>query len=183
MFRPATLRQPVSAFRQLSTSAVRRDAVGTVGAPVVPRRPVGGFRGGILGFFLGFSAASGLAIYYLQQEAKLASSLLMQSVEELQQGTGKTRVIVVVVGVIVVLRTPLASLALLPLVPGSDSLGRLMVILAYEVLVIPVSSARDKTISALPNSNLELNRLPASIPRLCFQSSPTSTPTPLRSLS
>jgi hypothetical protein len=39
--------------------------------------------------FLGFSAASGLAIYYLQQEAKLASSLLMASVEELQQGTGK----------------------------------------------------------------------------------------------
>ncbi|GFZ46962.1 hypothetical protein JCM24511_04188 [Saitozyma sp. JCM 24511] len=78
MIRPATIRQPVSALRQLSTSAVRRDAVGTVGAPVVPKRP-----------FLGFSAASGLAIYYLQQEAKLASSLLMQSVEELQQGTGK----------------------------------------------------------------------------------------------
>jgi hypothetical protein len=108
----------------------------------------------------------------------------------------QTRVIVVVVGVIVVLRTPLASLALLPLVPGSESLGRLMVILAYEVLVIPVSSARDKTISALPNSNLELNRLPDPTPSPVFASNPvplqlrllsdpfpSPIPPPLRSLS
>jgi hypothetical protein len=39
--------------------------------------------------FFGFSAASGLSIYYLQQENKVASALLLASVEELQQGTGQ----------------------------------------------------------------------------------------------
>nr|XP_031859453.1 uncharacterized protein CI109_005099 [Kwoniella shandongensis]KAA5526525.1 hypothetical protein CI109_005099 [Kwoniella shandongensis] len=78
-----------STLRHLSTSAVRREeVVGTVGAVPV-RRPVGGFRGGILGFLFGFSAASALSIYYLQQDTKVASGLLLASVEELQQGTGK----------------------------------------------------------------------------------------------
>ncbi|WWD16968.1 hypothetical protein CI109_101402 [Kwoniella shandongensis] len=76
-----------STLRHLSTSAVRREeVVGTVGAVPV-RRPVGGFR--ILGFLFGFSAASALSIYYLQQDTKVASGLLLASVEELQQGTGK----------------------------------------------------------------------------------------------
>lgn len=39
--------------------------------------------------FFGFSFASALSIYYLQQENKIASSLLVASVEELQQSTGK----------------------------------------------------------------------------------------------
>ncbi|KAE8541867.1 hypothetical protein D1P53_002041 [Cryptococcus gattii VGV] len=79
-------------IRQLSTTAIRREeaaAVGTVGAVPV-KRPVGGFRGGILGFFFGFAFASSLSIYYLQQETKLATGLLTASIEELQQGTGKT---------------------------------------------------------------------------------------------
>ncbi|ORY26349.1 hypothetical protein BCR39DRAFT_541433 [Naematelia encephala] len=72
--------------RNISTSSVRRqEVVGTVGTPV--RRPVGGFRGGILGFLFGFAAASSLSIYYLQQENKVATGLLLASVEELQQGT------------------------------------------------------------------------------------------------
>ncbi|WVR06732.1 hypothetical protein IAU60_003766 [Kwoniella sp. DSM 27419] len=95
-----------AAIRTLSTSAVaRQEAVGVVGAVPV-KKPVGGFRadrvadggvpassthrrGGILGFFFGFSFASALSIYYLQQENKVASGLLLASVEELQQGTGK----------------------------------------------------------------------------------------------
>ncbi|ODN83642.1 hypothetical protein L202_01741 [Cryptococcus amylolentus CBS 6039] len=79
------------AVRQLSTTAVRREeaaAVGTVGAVPV-KRPVGGFRGGILGFFFGFSFASALSIYYLQEETKVATGLLTSSIEQLQQGTGK----------------------------------------------------------------------------------------------
>ncbi|WVQ81835.1 hypothetical protein IAT38_003962 [Cryptococcus sp. DSM 104549] len=86
------LRIPASArstIRQFSTSVARREevaAVGTVG-PVPVKRPVGGFR--ILGFFFGFSAASALSIYYLQEETKLATGLLTASIEELQQGTGK----------------------------------------------------------------------------------------------
>ncbi|WWC62238.1 uncharacterized protein I303_104834 [Kwoniella dejecticola CBS 10117] len=77
------------AVRSLSTSSIaRQEAVGTVGT-VPTKRPVGGFRGGILGFLFGFSVSSGLSIYYLQQENKIASGLLLASVEELQQGTGK----------------------------------------------------------------------------------------------
>ncbi|KAK1923955.1 hypothetical protein DB88DRAFT_259196 [Papiliotrema laurentii] len=84
--------------RALSTTHVLRDQVvattpvGTVGT--IPKRS-GGFRfplacrGGILGFLFGFSLASGLSLYYLQQETKVASGLLLASVEELQQGTGK----------------------------------------------------------------------------------------------
>ncbi|WVO14494.1 hypothetical protein L204_102129 [Cryptococcus depauperatus] len=80
------------ALRQLSTTAYRRqqqEAVGTVGPAVTVKHPVGGFRGGILGFLFGFSCASALSIYYLQQETKVATGLLTASIEELQQGTGK----------------------------------------------------------------------------------------------
>ncbi|ODN83643.1 hypothetical protein, variant [Cryptococcus amylolentus CBS 6039] len=45
--------------------------------------------GGILGFFFGFSFASALSIYYLQEETKVATGLLTSSIEQLQQGTGK----------------------------------------------------------------------------------------------
>jgi hypothetical protein len=58
----------------------------------------------------------------------------------------QTRVVVVVV--------VLAPLALLPLISGSESLDRLMVILASEVLAISASSGRDDTISALPTGDL-----------------------------
>ncbi|KZT60126.1 hypothetical protein CALCODRAFT_523098 [Calocera cornea HHB12733] len=53
------------------------------------RRPVGGFRGGIFGFLLGFSVASGYASYQLLEEYKNASALLQASVEELQMSTVK----------------------------------------------------------------------------------------------
>ena len=43
---------------------------------------------------LGFSACSALTIYYLQQDTQTASALLLGSVEELQQGTGKVRIFV-----------------------------------------------------------------------------------------
>ncbi|WRT66707.1 uncharacterized protein IL334_003669 [Kwoniella shivajii] len=99
MFRiPATSRQTLSvmsisayarrlATRGISTSSVlQQEAVGTVGNVTV-NRPTGGFR--ILGFLFGFSFASALSIYYLQQESKNASALLLSSIEELQQGTGK----------------------------------------------------------------------------------------------
>ncbi|KAL1408775.1 hypothetical protein Q8F55_005588 [Vanrija albida] len=78
------------ARRGLSSSAVVREeaasAAGTVGAVPV-QKPVGGFRGGILGFLLGFSAATSLGVYYLQQDTKIAQGLLLASVDELSQGT------------------------------------------------------------------------------------------------
>ncbi|ODO11121.1 hypothetical protein I350_01723 [Cryptococcus amylolentus CBS 6273] len=80
------------AVRQLSTTAVRREeaaAVGTVGAVPV-KRPVGGFRStNAPSQFFGFSFASALSIYYLQEETKVATGLLTSSIEQLQQGTGK----------------------------------------------------------------------------------------------
>ncbi|CAD6586454.1 MAG: hypothetical protein TREMPRED_004431 [Tremellales sp. Tagirdzhanova-0007] len=90
MFRPSASKATICSLRSLSTSSTRRQeaVVGTVGAVPV-RRPSGGFRGGILGFLFGFSTASVLAIYYLQQENKLSSGLLLASVQEWQDGTGK----------------------------------------------------------------------------------------------
>jgi len=87
--RPRTPLSSALAFQRPFTTSVRRlQDVGTVGT-LPPRRPVGGFRGGILGFLLGFSAASSFSIYYLQQENKVASGLLLASVDELQRGTGQ----------------------------------------------------------------------------------------------
>ncbi|RSH78475.1 uncharacterized protein EHS24_002200 [Apiotrichum porosum] len=98
------------ARRSISTSAVRRaEQVGTVGSAVPVEKPVGGFRGGAvhpetdntllvvhlmifisppsLPQLLGFSAATALGVYYLQEDTKVATGLLLSSVEELQHGT------------------------------------------------------------------------------------------------
>ncbi|KAF9519657.1 hypothetical protein BS47DRAFT_1076996 [Hydnum rufescens UP504] len=80
--------------------AVRRFTTGRVtladvappapeGTIVKPKKPIGGFRGGIFGFLLGFSIASSYASYHLLEEYKLASSLMQASVEELQASTQK----------------------------------------------------------------------------------------------
>ncbi|KAL7422047.1 hypothetical protein Q5752_003820 [Cryptotrichosporon argae] len=83
------LRPALASARTLSTSAAHaHDVVGTVGAaPAAAPRPVGGFR--LFGFLLGFSAATALSIYFLQQDTKAASGLLLASVNELQAGTGR----------------------------------------------------------------------------------------------
>ncbi|KAF8582846.1 hypothetical protein K439DRAFT_1617976 [Ramaria rubella] len=53
------------------------------------KQPVGGFRGGLFGFLLGFSVASAFASYHLLEEYKQASNTLQASVEELQVSTQK----------------------------------------------------------------------------------------------
>ncbi|KAG9004947.1 hypothetical protein FRB94_001985 [Tulasnella sp. JGI-2019a] len=58
-------------------------------ATVRPKKPIGGFRGGIFGFLLGFSVASAYASYRLLEEYKIASALLQASVEDLQASTDK----------------------------------------------------------------------------------------------
>ncbi|KAG8898644.1 hypothetical protein FRC01_010829 [Tulasnella sp. 417] len=83
--------------RQLSSSSRRwqAEATETSGATVVdagsvrPKKPIGGFRGGVFGFLLGFSVASAYASYRLLEEYKIASALLQASVEELQASTDK----------------------------------------------------------------------------------------------
>ncbi|KAF9182593.1 hypothetical protein BGZ51_003648 [Haplosporangium sp. Z 767] len=83
----STLR--MASRRHFSSSAIAR-AEQT--APVVTyKRPIGGFRGGILGFLIGATAAGGAGYYYLLEEYQTASNLLLNSVEDLQTSTNKVR--------------------------------------------------------------------------------------------
>ncbi|KAF9296301.1 hypothetical protein BGZ88_000189 [Linnemannia elongata] len=80
----------IASRRHFSSSVVARTEQS---APVVVnyKRPVGGFRGGILGFLLGATAAGGAGYYYLLEEYQTASNLLLSSVEDLQASTNKVR--------------------------------------------------------------------------------------------
>ncbi|KAF9651560.1 hypothetical protein BDM02DRAFT_620120 [Thelephora ganbajun] len=77
-------------FRLFSTSRLLRSADGAahptpnLGSNSVQKKPLGAFRGGVVGFLLGFSLASSYAAYRLVDEYKQASALLQASVEELQ---------------------------------------------------------------------------------------------------
>jgi len=79
--------------RLLSGSSIARNEATTsspnLGAPPMQKKPVGGFRGGIVGFLFGFSLASSYAAYHLLDEYKQASAALQASVEELQLTTQK----------------------------------------------------------------------------------------------
>ncbi|KAF5369281.1 hypothetical protein D9758_002525 [Tetrapyrgos nigripes] len=81
-----------SGGRFLSTTRVVRNEAATtpnIGTAPAPKKPVGGFRGGIVGFLFGFSLASSFAAYQLLDEYKLASAALQASVEELKLSTEK----------------------------------------------------------------------------------------------
>ncbi|KAH9480456.1 hypothetical protein JR316_0007056 [Psilocybe cubensis] len=81
---------PVSQRCGIHTTAVARsEATSTVGAVQVQKKPVGGFRGGIVGFLFGFSLASSFAAYHLLDEYQKASAALQASVEELKLSTEK----------------------------------------------------------------------------------------------
>jgi len=68
---------------------VQNSQTPNLGAVQVQKRPVGGFRGGIIGFMFGFSLAASFAAYHLLDEYKQASAALQTSVEELQRSTDK----------------------------------------------------------------------------------------------
>ncbi|KAK2465240.1 hypothetical protein APHAL10511_002594 [Amanita phalloides] len=91
MFRVQFARQSKTAGRLLSTSAVLRNETVSTGARTiqVPRKPVGGVRGGIVGFLFGFSIASSFAAYHLLEEYRQASAALQASVDELKLSTEK----------------------------------------------------------------------------------------------
>ncbi|KAK7056732.1 hypothetical protein VNI00_002449 [Paramarasmius palmivorus] len=77
-----------------TTRIVRNDAAApSVGTPPVQKKPIGGFRGGIVGFLFGFSLASSYAAYQLLDEYKQASAALQASVEELKISTEKARLV------------------------------------------------------------------------------------------
>ncbi|KAG8893393.1 hypothetical protein FRB99_001970 [Tulasnella sp. 403] len=94
--RPLTLSRPLSRqVRYISATARVASEAPSASVNVVhqeavrPKKPIGGFRGGIFGFLLGFSVASAYASYRLLEEYKIASALLQASVEELQASTDK----------------------------------------------------------------------------------------------
>ncbi|KAI0059543.1 hypothetical protein BV25DRAFT_1828777 [Artomyces pyxidatus] len=93
-----TARRIASVARQASkphprfistTSALREAASPNLGVAPLQKKPVGGIRGGIIGFLFGFSLASSFAAYRLLDEYKQASAALQASVEELQLSTEK----------------------------------------------------------------------------------------------
>jgi len=87
---PSPSSAAVLARRTLSSTRVVRDAAAPSAASVpAPKKPVGAFRGGIVGFLFGFSLASSFAAYHLLDEYKLASAALQLSVEELKLSTEK----------------------------------------------------------------------------------------------
>ncbi|KAH8890990.1 hypothetical protein GQ53DRAFT_165989 [Thozetella sp. PMI_491] len=67
--------------RNFQTSARRLDA--TVALPA--RRPVGAFRGGLFGFFLGSTLAGGAVYSYVLNEYKTSNELLTEDIYALQQ--------------------------------------------------------------------------------------------------
>ncbi|KAJ3986564.1 hypothetical protein F5890DRAFT_960833 [Lentinula detonsa] len=73
--------------RLLMTTSSLRNETANVGTPAVQKKPIGGFRGGIVGFLFGFSLASSFAAYQLLDEYKQASAALQASVEELKLST------------------------------------------------------------------------------------------------
>ncbi|TDZ74421.1 hypothetical protein CTRI78_v000818 [Colletotrichum trifolii] len=78
---PRASSMPFCGARSFQTSAAMRDAVA---APLPARKPVGAFRGGLFGFFLG-STLAGAGVYsYLLQEYKTSNELLTEDIYALQ---------------------------------------------------------------------------------------------------
>ncbi|KAJ7044055.1 hypothetical protein C8F04DRAFT_1207230 [Mycena alexandri] len=78
--------------RFISTSRPCRNekpVVVDVGVPATPKKPIGAFRGGIVGFLAGFSLAASIAAYNLLDEYNMASVALQASVDELKLSTEK----------------------------------------------------------------------------------------------
>ncbi|PSS23141.1 hypothetical protein M430DRAFT_33714 [Amorphotheca resinae ATCC 22711] len=71
---------PLRATRSFQTSSRRlADA-----APLPARKPVGAFRGGILGFFLGSTLAGAGVYYYILEEYRVSNELLTEDIYSLQ---------------------------------------------------------------------------------------------------
>ncbi|KAF3344981.1 hypothetical protein VdG2_07167 [Verticillium dahliae VDG2] len=76
----------VRAARTFQTSATLRDAVAT---PLPARKPVGAFRGGLLGFFAGSSLAGAGVYSYLVKEYKLSNELLTEDIYRRRRREGR----------------------------------------------------------------------------------------------
>ncbi|KAJ2803147.1 hypothetical protein H4R21_002142 [Coemansia helicoidea] len=78
-----------------STINVGQAAAASVSRPVQSeirkRRPLGGFRGGVVGFLLGVTSAGAFGFVYLIEEYHKATGLVLSSVEELEKSSSKVR--------------------------------------------------------------------------------------------
>ncbi|KAF2220008.1 hypothetical protein BDZ85DRAFT_204947 [Elsinoe ampelina] len=71
----------MAGVRNFSVSAARREPIV---APVPVRKPVGAFRGGLLGFLLGSTLAGSALYYYVIDEYKVSNQLLTEDIYTLQ---------------------------------------------------------------------------------------------------
>ncbi|KAJ2550409.1 hypothetical protein EV175_004081 [Coemansia sp. RSA 1933] len=55
------------------------------------KRPIGGFRGGVVGFLLGVTTAGAFGFVYLIEEYQKATSLVLNSVDELERSSLKVK--------------------------------------------------------------------------------------------
>ncbi|PFH53964.1 hypothetical protein AMATHDRAFT_136553 [Amanita thiersii Skay4041] len=79
-----------STRRTITTSPVlKNEPTPNLGPAHVQKKPIGAFRGGIVGFLFGFSLASSFAAYHLLEEYQQASAALQASVDELKLSTEK----------------------------------------------------------------------------------------------
>ncbi|KAK7203456.1 hypothetical protein BZA70DRAFT_291049 [Myxozyma melibiosi] len=95
----ATIRQPVSSTLLLrsfsSTVRVQNAAVAAAPAPSAAaaaaraRKPVGGFRGAILGFFMGTTVTGLVGYFYVLDVYRDSNSLLLEDLVELQRHVSK----------------------------------------------------------------------------------------------
>ncbi|KAJ2890539.1 hypothetical protein GGI21_006134 [Coemansia aciculifera] len=91
------LGRPAIVGRRFESTVKVGDSVSTTGtsrpAQEAPKkkRPIGGFRGGLVGFLLGVTSAGAFGFVYLIEEYQKATSLVLSSVDELEKSSLKVR--------------------------------------------------------------------------------------------
>ncbi|KAJ2866567.1 hypothetical protein GGH94_001459 [Coemansia aciculifera] len=93
----STLIRPAVAGRRFESTVKVGDAISASTtsrlAQEAPKkkRPIGGFRGGLVGFLLGVTSAGAFGFVYLIEEYQKATSLVLSSVDELEKSSLKVR--------------------------------------------------------------------------------------------
>ncbi|KAI8323183.1 hypothetical protein GQ54DRAFT_296887 [Martensiomyces pterosporus] len=92
---PAFARPAAVARRFESTVKVGEAAASVASRPAQQapkkKRPIGGFRGGVVGFLLGVTSAGAFGFVYLIEEYQKATSLVLSSVDELEKSSLKVK--------------------------------------------------------------------------------------------
>ncbi|KAJ2799439.1 hypothetical protein H4R20_004440 [Coemansia guatemalensis] len=94
----STLVRPVTVGRRLESTVKVGDAISAATAAARPaqqmpkkKRPIGGFRGGLVGFLLGVTSAGAFGFVYLIEEYQKATGLVLSSVDELEKSSLKVK--------------------------------------------------------------------------------------------